>query len=136
MRFCLFFVVMIRHIWYNEETICLGGLEMKKIDKISTIFNIVLGVLYVPLSFFCLLLQMASDGTVGATNPLYIQMNRIFCMAVLTVPFFCVAGIILSIVFRKKGWHVWSFIIQFLPIVVFGLDLVFLGFTNYIPRMM
>lgn len=128
------FVVMIGQICYNKFINLFEVSGMKMLDKISMISNIILGLLYVPLSFFCLLLQMASDGTVGATNPLYIQMNRIFCMVALTVPFFCVVGIVLSIVFRKKGCYVWSFIIQFLPIVVFGLDLVLLEFTNFIPR--
>lgn len=128
------FVVMIGQICYNKFINLFEVSGMKMLDKISMISNIILGLLYVPLSFFCLLLQMASDGTVGATNPIYIQMNRIFCMAALTVPFFCVVGIVLSIVFRKKGCHVWSFIIQFLPIVVFGLDLVLLEFTKFIPR--
>ena len=41
---------------------------MKSINEASKICNIVLGVIYVPLSLYCFLLQMVSEGTIGATN--------------------------------------------------------------------
>ena len=41
---------------------------MKKLDKVSAVFNIILGVTYIPLSLFSWLLQMASESTIDATK--------------------------------------------------------------------
>lgn len=100
---------------------------MKITDKTSKTFNVVLSAFYVPLSLFSWLLQMASEGTIDATNPLHISLINIFCVVAFFVPFLCIAGIVLSVVLRRKGHNVLSFHIQFLPLVVFVLDLILLA---------
>lgn len=106
---------------------------MQKIEKISKAFNIVLGVVYIPLSLFSWLLQMASEGTIDATNPLYITLIEIFCIISFIIPFLCIAGIIISVIFRKKGYSKCSLVIQFLPLVIFALNLMLLCYAKSMP---
>jgi len=97
---------------------------MNKLDKITLILNIVLSVLYVPFSIFCFLLQMASEGGIDVTDTLYIRLMDIFCFVSAIIPLLCIAGIILSVVLRKRGHSILSFSIQFLPIIVFVFNLI------------
>ena len=113
-----------------------GELEMNKIDKTGRILNWVLGIVYVPISFFSWLLPMASDGTIDATNPIYISLVNIFCAIAFIIPFLCIAGIVISMVLRTRGRNILSIIIQFLPLVIFILNLILLYFTESLPRML
>ncbi len=106
---------------------------MKRIDRIGKFFNLIVGILYIPLSLFSWLLQMASESTMGATNPLYIYLINIFCVIAFLIPLLCIAGILLSIVFRRKGRSVFSFVIQFLPLVIFLLNLLLLAVAESLP---
>ena len=106
---------------------------MKKLDKIGTVFNIILGASYIPLSLFCWLLQMASESTIDATNPLYITLIEIFCIISFIIPFLCVAGIIVSLILRKKGYSISSFVVQFLPLVIFILNIILICIAESIP---
>ena len=106
---------------------------MKRLDKIGKIFNIALGILYIPLSLFCWLLQMVSESTMGANNPLYISLINIFCIIAFLIPFLCIAGICLSVILRRKEHSVLSFIIQFLPLVVFLFNLLLLAVIESLP---
>lgn len=110
------------------------GCEMKlnKIDKIGKVFNLILGVIYLPLSFFSWLMMMASELTIDVTNSLYTALIDIFCFISFLIPFLCVASIILSFVLRQKGRSIFSFVIQFLPIAVFGFNLILLLFSDFI----
>ncbi len=107
---------------------------MKKIDKLGKIFNIILSVLYIPLSLFSWLMQMVSVDTIDATNPLYITWINIFCIISFLIPLLCIAGIVVSVLLRRKGHSVSSFIVQFIPLAVFILNLVFLFFADLIPK--
>ena len=113
---------------------CKGVLHMKKLDKLGVVLNIVLGVFYLPFSFFCFILLMMSEATIGATNPIYICMIDIFCFVEFFIPLLCLVGIALSIWFRKKGYSVLSFVIQFLPLFIFALNLAFGFVTDFIPK--
>jgi len=106
---------------------------MKKLDKIGTVFNIILGASYIPLSLFSWLLQMASESTIDASNPLYITLIEIFCIISLIIPFLCIAGIIVSLILRKKGYSISSFVVQFLPLVIFILNIILLCIAESIP---
>ncbi|MBR5121600.1 MAG: hypothetical protein IKU89_03540 [Oscillospiraceae bacterium] len=106
---------------------------MKKLDKIGKIFNIILGVTYIPLSLFSWLLQMASESTIDATNSIYIPLINAFCVICFIIPLLCIAGIIISVILRKKGYSKSSFIVQFIPLVIFILNLFLLFVTDFIP---
>ena len=107
---------------------------MKKIDKLGRMFNIILTVLYVPLSLFSWLMQMVSVDTIDATNPVYITWINIFCIISFLIPLLCIAGIVVSVLLRRKGHTVPSFIVQFIPLAVFILNLAFLFFADFIPK--
>lgn len=76
---------------------------------------------------------MASEGTLDAINPLYISLVKLFCLISFIIPFLCVAGIIISIVLRKREYIILSIIIQFLPLVVFILNLILLAYAESLP---
>ena len=99
---------------------------MKKLDKIGKIFNVILGITYIPLSLFSWLLQMASEITMYATNTIYITLINVFCVVCFIIPLLCIAGIIVSVILRKKGYSKSSFIVQFVPLVIFILNLILL----------
>ena len=109
---------------------------MKKLDKACKVFNIVLGILYVPLSLFSWLLQMASESTIGATNPLYITLIGISCVISFCIPFLCVGGMIASVKLRRKGHSKLAFGIQFIPLVVFVLNMILLGCAELVPAVL
>lgn len=109
---------------------------MNEIVKAGRILNWILGAIYVPISFFSWLLQMASEGTIDATNPFYISLMNIFCVIAFIIPFLCIAGIVISIVLRTRGRNVLSIIIQLLPLVIFILNLTLLYFTESLPKML
>lgn len=109
---------------------------MKKLDQLGILFNIILTVVYVPLSLFSWLLQMASESTIGVTNLLYISLIDVFCVIAFLIPLLCIAAIVLSVVLRKKGYCVSSFVVQFVPLVIFILNIVLLAFAETLPAML
>ena len=104
--------------------------EYSKIDKVGIITNIILSFLYVPLANVSLLLLMASEGTMSVTNQLYITLIDIFCWITVSVPVLCIVCIISSVILRKKRKSIISFIVQFIPIMVFLLNIGFLDFIE------
>lgn len=106
---------------------------MNKLDKSGVIFNIILSVLYVPMSYFSWLLMMVSEGTINATNQMYINLITVFCYITLLVPLLCVSGIAFSVFFRKRKKSILSFVIQFIPLVVFVLNIIFLSYIETLP---
>lgn len=106
---------------------------MKALDKTNKILNIVLGVLHLPMSLFSWLLTMASEGTIGATNPIYITLLHIVCVVAFAVPVLCVLGLVLSVIFRKKGHALPSLVIQFVPLGIFLLNVLLLAIAERLP---
>lgn len=109
---------------------------MKKLDKAGKVLNIVLGIVYIPLSFISWLLPMVSESIISATNPIFITMIEIFCAVSFAIPFLSVAGIVVSVILRIKGRSVVSFVVQFLPLVLFILNLILLCYADTIPEML
>lgn len=107
---------------------------MTKLDKLGRILNVILGITYVPLSLFSWLSQMVSEGTIGATNQSYIALVDIFCMVAFIIPLLCIAGIFVSVLLRRKGYSTLSFVIQFVPLLIFILNWVLLAFAETLPR--
>lgn len=111
-----------------------GEVPVKKLDVVNIVTNVILSVLYIPFSMFSILMTMVSEGIMAATNQQYIDLVYIFCSMMLTIPFLCITGIVLSVVFRKKGHSIWAFLIQFLPLAVFGIAGLILMYSNTLPR--
>ena len=105
-----------------------------KLSRITKFTNIVLALLYVPFSIYCFLLQMASESTLGAVNQLYITLIETFSLVTAFIPVFCIIGIVLSVILRKKGCFKLSFAVQFLPVIIFALNMVLLSVAESIVK--
>ena len=103
---------------------------MKKIDIVSLVCNIILGVLYLPIAVYSFISLMVSELTVDVTTCAYIVCIDIFCVVSVLIPFLWLAGIILSLVFRLKGRSVLSLVIQFIPVMLFVQNLFLPGIAD------
>lgn len=89
-----------------------------RLDKVGLVFNIVLSVVYIPLSLFGVFSIFMADAihmyseTVQAIISILISIG-------LALPFVSVASVVLSVVFRKKGKSLLGFLIQFVPLILF-----------------
>ena len=107
---------------------------MEKLDRLGRIFNWILGGIYCFLSPFCWLMMMVSEGTMDASNPLYITLIQIFCGVCFVLPLLFALAIVLSVIFRRKGRSVLAFVTQFLPLGIFILNWVLLIIADSLPR--
>ena len=89
-----------------------------KLDKIGFVFNIILSVLYIPMSLYGIFSLFASDSMFRYPEPIQ-KIIGIMITIGITLPFVSVFGIFFSVVFRKKGKRILSFIIQFVPLILF-----------------
>ena len=105
----------------------------KKLDRVGYVFNIILSIIYIPISWISWLFMMASEATIGATNQTFIFLITVFCWITLSIPFLCFLGIFLSVRYRKKGYSVRSFAVQFLPLIIFGMNLLLLFIAERLP---
>ncbi len=100
--------------------------EYNAIDKWGVVFNIVLSAIYIPLSIAGIFMIFFADNPTGLTK---IQLNllydAIFCGV--STPLVSIVSILTSVVARKRGKRKLSFVIQFLPIVIFIIAIILLG---------
>ncbi len=90
----------------------------KELDKIGCIFNVILSILYVPMSLYGMLSIFAADSMHMYSKSIQIIIEVMITIGI-TLPFVSVLSIVLSVVFRKKGKRVLSFIIQYIPLMLF-----------------
>ena len=89
-----------------------------KLDKIGFIFNIILSILYVPMSLYGIFSLFAADSMFMYSKTIQKIIELMITIGI-TLPFASVLGIVLSVIFRKKGKRILGFIIQFIPLVLF-----------------
>ncbi|MBE6632332.1 MAG: hypothetical protein E7623_06495 [Ruminococcaceae bacterium] len=89
-----------------------------KLDKIGFIFNIILSVLYVPMSLYGVFSLFAADIMFMYSETIQKIIDLMITIGI-TLPFVSVLGIVLSVIFRKKGKRILSFTIQFIPLIPF-----------------
>ena len=89
-----------------------------KLDKIGFIFNIILSVLYVPMSLLGIFSLFFADGMFMYSETIQKVIALMITIGI-TLPFASVLGIVLSVIFRKKGKRILGFTIQFIPLVLF-----------------
>ena len=89
-----------------------------KLDKAGFIFNIILSVLYVPMSLYGIFSLFAADIMFMYSETIQIIIKLMITIGI-TLPFVSVLGIVLSVIFRKKGKQILSFTIQFIPLILF-----------------
>lgn len=108
---------------------------MEKRAKISKILYKTLCFVYIPVSFFCILAPMASDGTIGSSNPVYITLINTFCIISWLIPLLSIIGMILHHVFLRREQIIRSIIILLLPLTVFLGNLILLAIAESMPSM-
>ena len=89
-----------------------------KLDKIGFIFNIILSVLYVPMSLCGIFFLFSADSMFMYSETIQKIIDLMITIGI-TLPFVSVLGILLSVIFRKKGKRILGFTIQFIPLVLF-----------------
>ena len=98
-----------------------------KLDRLGVVFNVVLGALYIPLSLIGVMSVFAADSINAYSQSLQMFVEFLICCGVM-MPFISLFGIGLSIVFRKEGKTVPSFVVQFIPLAVFLIMFISFGF--------
>ena len=103
----------------RDENVAYG-----RLDKLGIITNFLLGIFYIPLSVFSVFSIFFLD------NPPAGQAGSVLSMGVLigllVTPISAIAGIFLSVAWRRAGRSVPSFIIQFAGLISFAIMLLFL----------
>lgn len=89
-----------------------------KLDKMGFIFNIILSILYVPMSLYGIFSLFVSDSMFMYSETIQKIIEFMITIGI-TMPFSSVICIVLSVVFRKKGRRILSFTIQFIPLILF-----------------
>lgn len=93
-----------------------------KLDEMGRIFNIVLSVLYIPLSFFSIIMGLFIWDS-PLKNELDKTIRTIVTYVSIPMPLICITSIVLSTMLRKKRMSKLSFCMQFLPIALFILNI-------------
>ena len=107
-----------------------GSVDMKKSQRVGYVLSIVLTILYIPISIFSFLLGMLSEVVMDTTNHAFEGLIDFSSCVAMLVPIFCFVGILLSIRCRKKGYIAWSCVLQFLPLVIFCVNLLFIHMVD------
>ena len=107
-----------------------NGYEYNSLDEKGVIFNIVLSCIYVPLSIAGVFTIFFWDAPTTNYSELKILLLDIITWIGLSIPLLSIASIFTSAITRKRGKSKFSFIIQFLPILVFVVMIVLMIFMN------
>ena len=99
---------------------------MRKV--LCVISNIILSIIYIPLSAFLSFLMWAafSGPTPNWTLPLEGIFNIVSGALLFLAPIFSILGIVLSVIQRKREHYGVAFLVQFLPVATTALGLFFL----------
>ncbi len=108
---CIIIAVVIGTVIPKKE-------NYNKLDKIGFIFNIILSILYVPMSLYGIFSLFAAD-SMFMYSEIIQKIIELMITIGMTLPFVSVLGIVLSVIFRKKGKRILGFTIQFIPLMFF-----------------
>lgn len=104
------------------------GYTYNSLDKKGVISNIVLSVLYVPLSCLGFTTIFFSDAPLDNYSKLRNLLLGYVIFIGISIPILSIASILISVIARKRGKSKFSFIIQFLPLALFAVMLVLIFF--------
>ena len=111
-----------------------GSLPERKLDIAGSITNIILCVLYIPLSVFgCMFGPVVSEGCMFDTTAAQETLCRIISVLGAVTPVVAVGSIVASILLRRRGRSVLSFVIQFFPLL-YAMNLIVLYYFLEISR--
>jgi len=106
---------------------------MKRLDRVGAALNSILSVLYIPFLLFSFLMGMASDAAAGASNPAYVFLYEAASYIMQLSGLLTIPSIFLSVSWRRAGRSVPAFIVQFAPLIVFGLGLLMMSAADALP---
>ena len=92
--------------------------DYSKSDRIGVVFNVILSVLYVPMSLFSVFSLFAADSMLMYSEPAR-KIVELMITVGLSMPFVSILCIALSVFFRKKQKRALSFTVQFIPCILF-----------------
>lgn len=104
--------------------------EYNSFDKKGIFFNIVLSCIYVPLSIAGVFTIFFWDAPTTNYSELKILLLDIITWIGLSIPILSIASVFTSAITRKRGKSKFSFIIQFLPILVFVVMIILMFFMD------
>ena len=106
------------------------GHEYNSLDKKGVITNIILSIIYVPLSVMGVFTIFFADAPAEMNSSLKNLLINIIIWIGFSVPVLSIAGIFASVTARKRGKSKFSFIIQFLPIPFFIIMIILMLFME------
>ncbi len=93
-------------------------IQYTKLDKGTFICNIILAILYIPISLAGIFSLFAAD-SMFMFSEIVQQIIGILISIGISIPFVSIVSISLSVILRKKGRSIWSFMVQFIPLLLF-----------------
>ena len=96
------------------------GYQYNSLDQKGVIFNIVLSIIYVPLSLAGIFTVFFWDAPTTGYSELKLSLLNAVTGLGLAFPLISLASIFISATARKRGKSKFSFLIQFLPALVFA----------------
>ena len=102
------------------------------LDTAGVFFNILLSVLYVPLSLYGIFSVFAADSMFLYSSGVQKMIELMVGIGV-SLPFASILSIMTSVALRRKGISVLSFAIQFVPLLLFIVMIVVFELVSRIP---
>ena len=99
--------------------------EYNELDKKGVVFNIILSVIYIPMSIAGVFTVFFADNLSGFTQT-KLALLYIAIYIGLSIPLASIVSIFTSVVARKRGKSKFSFAVQFIPIAIFIIAVLFL----------
>ena len=103
--------------------------QYNKLDKIGLVLNIILSVIYVPISLFGVFSVMIADAMHMYSETVKIILSFMIYLGI-SLPIISIVSIALSVFFRKKGKSVLSFFLQFIQLFVFAIIVIVFQLTS------
>lgn len=107
--------------------------QYNKLDKIGLALNIILSVIYVPISLFGVFSVMMADAMHMYSETVKIILSFMIYLGI-SLPIISIVSIALSVFFRKKGKSVLSFFLQFIPLFVFAIIVIVFQLTSNVTE--
>lgn len=107
--------------------------QYSKLDKIGLVLNIILSVIYVPISLFGVFSVMMADAMHMYSETVKIILSFMIYLGI-SLPIISIVSISLSVFFRKKGKSVLSFFLQFIPLFVFAIIVIVFELTSNVTE--
>lgn len=105
-----------------------NGYKYNSLDKKGVTLNIILSVIYIPLSLIGMFTVFFADAPTTNHSDIKVLLLNIVIYIGLSIPIISIASIFTSAVSRKRGKSRFSFAIQFLPIPIFVTMMIFVFF--------